>query len=368
MTVPLIDLTEQHQILMPEILLALEGLIKSGRFVLGPAVEHFEQALARYCGSRQTIGVSSGTDALLAALMAIDIKPGDEVITSSFTFFATAGCIARLGAVPVFVDIEPDSYNIDPQLVEAAITPKTKAIMPVHVFGQMAAMTTINDLARKNGLKVIEDAAQAIGAKDEGVTAGASGDIGCFSFYPTKNLSAMGDAGACSCSIPTLIDRLRAIRQHGMTARYVHPIIGGNFRLDAMQAVILDIKLKHLDTWAGARRAHAQRYIRELADLPLGLPREQPGKHHVYNQFTCRVTDGKREDLRHHLATNGIGHEVYYPTPLHLQPCFEYLGHKRGDFVHAETAADEVLSLPVFPEMTPAQQAQVISVVREFFE
>lgn len=368
MTVPLIDLTEQHQILLPEILLAVESLIKSGRFVLGPAVEQFEQHLSKYCGSRQTIGVSSGTDALLAALMAINIQPGDEVITSAFTFFATAGSIARLGAVPVFVDIEPDGYNMDPVLIEAAITPKTKAIMPVHVFGQMTAMKTINDLARKNGIKVIEDAAQAIGAQDQGVAAGASGDIGCFSFYPTKNLSAMGDAGACTCSIPALIDRLRAIRQHGMTQRYLHPIIGGNFRIDAMQAAILDIKLPHLQSWTDARRAHAKKYIEALADLPLGLPREQPGKHHVYNQFTVRVADGKREALRHHLSAKGIGHEVYYPTPLHLQPCFEYLGYKVGDFVHSEMAANEVLSLPVFPEMKEAQQDQVISVVREFYE
>lgn len=367
MTVPLIDLSQQHQQLLPQITQAFEQLVKTGRFILGPAVEQFEQNLARFCKVRQTVGMSSGTDAILAALMAIDIKPGDEVITSPFTFFATAGCIARLGAVPVFVDIEPESFNIDPTKIEAAITPKTKAIMPVHLFGQMAEMKEINTLARKRGLKVIEDAAQAIGAEDEGIEAGATGDIGCFSFYPTKNLSAMGDAGACSSNIPTLVDRLRAIRQHGMTQRYLHPIIGGNFRLDAVQAMILDIKLPHLAGWTDARRRHAQRYLKELTDLPLTLPKELPGKKHVYNQFTIRVAADKREELRHELAAKGIGHEVYYPVPLHMQECFKYLGLKEGNFPQAELAAREVISLPVFPELSASHQQQVIDVLREFF-
>lgn len=367
MTVPLIDLSQQHQQLMPELLQAFEQMVKSGRFILGPAVEHFEQSLAQYCRVRQTVGMSSGTDAILAALMAIDLKPGDEVITSPFTFFATAGCVARLGGVPVFVDIDPVSFNINPNLIEAAITPRTKAIMPVHLYGQMADMKAINTLARKHGLKVIEDACQAIGATDQGIEAGASGDIGCFSFYPTKNLSAMGDAGACSSNSPALLERLRAIRQHGMTQRYHHPMIGGNFRLDAIQASILDIKLRHLNNWIEARRANADRYNRELADLPLTLPREQAEKLHVYNQYTVRVPAHRREEFRHHLSAKGIGHEIYYPTPLHLQPCFEYLGKPEGSFPLSEQAAREVVSLPIFPEMTQTQQSQVIQVVREFF-
>ncbi len=367
MTVPLIDLSQQHQLLLPEMLQAFEQLVKSGRFILGPAVEHFEQSLAGYCKVRQTVGMSSGTDAILAALMAIDLKPGDEVITTPFTFFATAGCIARLGGVPVFVDIEPVSFNIAADQIEAALTPRTKAIMPVHLYGQMADMKAINALARKRGLKVIEDACQAIGAEDQGVESGASGDIGCFSFYPTKNLSALGDAGACSSNSPALLDRLRAIRQHGMTQRYHHPMIGGNFRLDALQAAILDIKLRHLNAWTDARRDNAARYNRELTGLPIQLPQELPGKKHVYNQFTIRVPAERREELRHHLSAKGIGHEVYYPTPLHLQPCFEYLGKKAGSFVESELAASEALSLPVFPEMTEAQQSQVIQVIRDFF-
>jgi len=367
MTVPLIDLSQQHQLLLPEMLQAFEQLVKSGRFILGPAVEHFEQSLAAYCKVRQTVGMSSGTDAILAALMAIDLKPSDEVITTPFTFFATAGCIARLGAVPVFVDIDPASFNIAVDQIEAVITPKTKAIIPVHLYGQMADMKPLNTLARKRGLKVIEDACQSIGAEDQGVEAGASGDIGCFSFYPTKNLAGMGDAGACSSNSPALLDRLRAIRQHGMTQRYHHPIMGGNFRLDAIQAAILDIKLRHLNSWTDARRANAARYQQELAGLPITLPSELPGKKHVYNQFTIRVPASRREELRHHLAARGIGHEVYYPTPLHLQPCFEYLGHKAGSFPQSELAASEALSLPIFPEMTEAQQSQVIQVIRDFF-
>ncbi|MCX5660128.1 MAG: DegT/DnrJ/EryC1/StrS family aminotransferase [Planctomycetota bacterium] len=368
MTVPLLDLSQQHQSLLPELREAFEAMIVSGRFILGPHVEGFERKLADYCHARHAIGMSSGTDAILAALMALNIGPGDEVVTTPFTFFATAGCIARTGARPVFIDIEPTTFNLDPTLLAGALNARTKAIIPIHLFGQTADMGTIMRIARRAGVPVIEDAAQAIGARDGNDVAGAIGDMGCLSFYPSKNLSALGDAGACVTNNPEYNERLRIMRTHGEVSRYHHSYIGGNFRIDAIQASILSIKLPHLEKWTLARRANAKRYHELLEqDLPLVLPVEMPGRYHVYNQYTVRVPGGRRDELRRHLAAHGIGHEVYYPVPLHLQKCFEHLGHQVGDFPQSERAAQEVLSLPIFPELQRSQQDEVIRVIREFY-
>jgi dTDP-4-amino-4,6-dideoxygalactose transaminase len=367
MPVPLLDLSQQHASLLPAFREVFERTIASGRFILGPEVQAFEARLAEYCGTRHALAVSSGTDALLLSLMALDIKAGDEVITTPFTFFATAGCIARAGATPVFVDIDPATFNLDPSKIAAAVTPRTRAIMPVHLFGQMAAMEPIMKLAHARNLRVIEDAAQAIGAKIDGAMSGSVGDVGCLSFYPSKNLAALGDAGACTTNDDQLYERLRMMRVHGEETKYHHTFIGGNFRLDALQASWLAVKLPHLDGWAAKRRANAQRYNRELAGLPLVLPAEAAGAHHVFNQFTICVPGGRRDALRKHLHDRAIGAEIYYPVPLHQQACFAYLGKRAGDFPEAERAAGEVLSLPIFPEMTPAQQGEVIAAVREFF-
>ncbi|MCC7192738.1 MAG: DegT/DnrJ/EryC1/StrS family aminotransferase [Phycisphaeraceae bacterium] len=367
MAVPLLDLSGQHAALLPEFRAVFERAVTSGQFILGPEVQAFEARLAAYCRTRHALAISSGTDALLLALMALDIKAGDEVITSPFTFFATAGCIARVGAVPVFVDIDPATFNIDPTKIAPAITPRTRAIMPVHLFGQVAEMEPIMKIARDRKLAVIEDAAQAIGSMRDGKIAGSIGEVGCLSFYPSKNLAALGDAGACTTNDTRLYERLRALRVHGEETRYHHSFIGGNFRLDALQASWLAVKLPHLDGWAAARRANAQRYQQSLAGLPLGLPTEAAGAHHVFNQFTIRVPGGRRDALKKHLDSRAIGAAIYYPLCLHMQKCFEYLGGRAGDFPIAEQAAAEVLSLPIFPEMTAAQQDEVIAAVREFF-
>lgn len=368
MTVPLLDLSQQHQSLQPELRAAFDAMLTTGRFIMGPQVEGFERKLAEYCHARHAVGLSSGTDALLVAMMALGVGAGDEVITTPFTFFCTAGCIARLGARPIFVDIDPVTFNLDPSLLPAALSARTKAIIPVHLFGQTADMGTIMRLARKAGVPVIEDAAQAIGARDGEDTAGGIGDVGCLSFYPSKNLSALGDAGACVTNNPELYERIRVLRTHGEVSRYHHSFIGGNFRLDALQAAVLSIKLPHLRRWEEGRRANARRYHELLGqDLPLVLPVEMPGRYHVFNQYTIRVPGGRRDELRRHLAAQGIGHEVYYPVPLHLQKCFEHLGHQPGDFPEAERAAQEVLSLPIFPELQPSQQDQVVSAIRGFY-
>lgn len=367
MSVPQLDLRAQHAPLLPAMTEALARIVTTGQAIGGPMLEGFERGLAGYCEAHHAIGVSSGTDALLVALMALGVGPGDEVITSPFTFFATAGCIARVGARPVFVDIQPETFNIDPSKIEAAATPKTKAIIPVHLFGQTADMAPILAQARRRKLAVIEDAAQAIGARENGERAGAIGDVGCLSFYPSKNLSALGDAGACVTNRPDLAELIRMLRVHGEETRYHHTHVGGNFRLDAIQAAILGIKLPHLDAWTDARHELAARYTERLSGLPLDLPAEKPGKHHVFNQYTLRVRDGKREALKRHLAAHGIGHGVYYPVPLHLQACFASLGGKEGDFPEAERAAREVLSLPLFPELTPEQQDEAVNAVREFY-
>ena len=367
MTVPLLDLGRQHDALMPEFQRAFEQLVHSGQFILGPFVDRFEQQLAGYCGVKHAIGVSSGTDALLVALMALGIGPGDEVITSPFTFFATAGTIARVGAKPVFVDINPRTYNMQVESIEGVITRATKAILPVHLYGLSADMGAIMEIARANKLHVIEDAAQAIGARYKDRHVGTIGDVGCYSFYPSKNLAGLGDGGACVTNNDDLAKRIRTLRVHGGEPGEVFHHIGGNFRFDAMQAALLSVKVPHLDKWCDLRRRHADRYARDLEDLPVTTPFEGPDRHHVYNQYTIRVRGKGRDPLRHHLDACGVGNRVYYATPLHLQPCFSYLNQRRGSLPNAEAAADEVLSIPVFPEMTQQEQDRVVDAFRDFF-
>ena len=367
MAVPPIDLKQQHEALIPEILGKFEDIMRSGGFILGPEVLKLEEALCQYLGVKHAIGVSSGTDALIAAMMAMGIGVGDEVITSPFTFFASGGSIARLGAKPVFIDIDPVSFNLDPNLIEAAITQNTKAIMPVQLYGLSADMDAVNAIAKKHNLKVIEDAAQSIGSKYNGKMAGGHGDVGCLSFYPTKNLSAMGDAGACVTNDDELAGRIRQIRLHGQSSTYFHDTIGGNFRIDAMQAAVLNVKLPLLDGYAANRRKSAARYNELLKDLPIVTPAESDKCEHVYNQYTIRVLDGKRDALMAHLKENQIAFGMFYPLPLHLQPCFAYLGGKEGDLIHSEQASKEVMSLPNFPEMSKTQQDEVVTAIREFF-
>lgn len=368
MTVPLLDLVKQNEPLLAEMQSVFEQVVQSGRYVLGEYVESFEQAMAAYCQTKHVVGVSSGTDALLLSLMAMQVGPGDEVITSPFTFFATAGCIARVGAKPIFVDIDPVTFNIDAQLIESAITAKTKAIIPVHLYGQAAGMGPIMQIAQRHGLKVIEDAAQAIGAKDDGNTVGSIGDVGCFSFYPTKNLSTLGDAGACTTNDPGLAQHMKVLRVHGQQDRYHHTYVGGNFRIDALHAAILNVKIQHLPAWTDARRANAQRYNEMLIGLPVITPVQASGKYHVYNQYTIRVLDGRRDALCEHLKGKGIGHEVYYPIPLHHQPCFSGLGLGATEFPQAQQACQEVLSLPVYPELTTEEQDRVVEAIHSFFQ
>lgn len=381
MNVPLLDLTAQYRSLKDELLPELERLFESQQFILGPAVEACEKDLARYCGCAHAVGVSSGTDALLLALMAEGIGPGDEVITTPYTFFATAGCIVRLGAKPVFVDIDPVTCNLLPECVEQAITPRTQAILPVHLYGQMAAMDPLVEMARRRGLAVIEDACQAIGSEDaKGRRAGSVGDYGCFSFFPSKNLGVFGDGGLLTTQDPARAEKLVRLRNHGMHPKYYHATIGGNFRLDALQALVARIKLRHLDAWTAARQSNAARYDRllraaGLADpegremypterFPVVTPRTVPGRH-IFHQYVIRVL--RRDALRAHLQAAGIGCEIYYPVPLHRQECFAYLGYKAGDFPESERAAVETLALPVFPELSDAQAEQVVNSLRQFF-
>lgn len=368
MAVPLIDLHQQHQDLLPELRETFERVVDSGQFILGPFTETFERALASKCGARHAIGVSSGTDALLLAMMALGIGPEDEVITTPFTFVATAGSIARLGARPVFVDIDPTTYNIEVEEIAGAITARTKAIIPVHLFGLPVDMGPLMDLARRENLHVIEDAAQAVGARDGDTAVGAIGDVGCFSFYPTKNLPAMGDAGAVTTNDDALAEKLRMLRVHGADQGYHFPLIGGNFRIDAMHAAMLSVKLERLDGWIERRRELANRYGRKLESVPVSTPFEPEALYHVYNNYTIRVRGGQREALRHHLDASGIGNRVYYPIALHRQPAFAYLGYGPGSLPRAETACEQVLSLPLYPEMTDEQQDEVIGAVREFFK
>ena len=369
MAVPLLDLKAQYQNIKDEIDEAVQRVFTSQGFILGPEVEACEQALAAYCGSPHAIGVSSGSDALLMCLMAEGIGPGDEVITSPYTFFATGGAIWRVGAKPVFVDICPSSYNLCPQKIESAITAATRAIIPVHLYGQLAEMEAIMALARDHELLVIEDAAQAIGAEHQGKRAGSIGDYGCFSFFPSKNLGGAGDGGLITTGNADRAERLRRLRNHGMHPKYYHSDVGGNFRLDAIQAAVVSVKLKHLDTWTEQRQANAVRYraLFASAGLPpdaIALP-EVTVDRHVFNQFVIRAQH--RDALRQHLLNHQVGCEIYYPVPLHLQDCFASLGYTEGAMPESERAARETLALPIFPELTDDQAKEVVQAIATFY-
>lgn len=371
MNVPLLDLSEQNAALRPEIEAALARVLDTNGFILGDEVAALEGELAAYCGVRHAIGCASGSDAILLALMALDIGPGDEVITTPYSFFATVSSITRLGATPVFVDIEADTYNIDISQIEAKLTPRTKAIEPVHLYGQCADMAGINEIAAKHKIPIVEDAAQAIGAEEDGRHAGALGDIGCFSFYPSKNLGGMGDGGFLTTNDARLAAKLRALRVHGAEEKYYHKYVGLNSRLDGFQGAVLRVKLPYLDGWTARRRENAGAYRRLFTDRGLTeqmtLPVERPKAKHIYNQFVIRVP-GRRDQLREHLTANGIGSDIYYPLPLHLQECFAYLGYRTGDLPEAEKAASETLALPIFPELTEEMIACVADSVTLFFE
>jgi dTDP-4-amino-4,6-dideoxygalactose transaminase len=367
-SVPLLDLKAQYATIRTEVREAIDRVCESQHFIMGPEVTALEEEVAAFCGARFAVGMSSGTDALLAALMAIGVGPGHEVITTSYSFFATAGVIARLGARPVFVDIDPETYNLDAKAAAAQVTPRTKAIMPVHLFGRCADMGPILEVAEEYGITVIEDAAQAIGAFDgEGRQAGTVGHMGTFSFFPSKNLGGFGDGGMTVTSDAGLAEALRTVRVHGAKVKYRHQIVGGNFRLDAIQAAVLRVKLKHLPAWTALRRRNADRYralAREVG-LPreLGLPDDTPG--HIYNQFVIRGRD--RDALQASLRTKGIGTEVYYPGPLHVQPCFADLGYVPGSFPEAEAAAEQTLALPIYPELLESQQRYVVEAIQQFY-
>ena len=363
MKVSLLDLQAQYRPLRDEIRKVMDEVCDTQALILGPHVEKFEKHLAEYCGTKHAIGLSSGTDALLCALMAIGIKPGDEVICPTFTFFATAGSIARLGAKPVFVDIEPGSFNIDANLIERAITPRTRAIMPVHLFGQMAKMEAINEIACHHDLLTIEDAAQAIGSSRNGKKACAHGFVGSLSFYPTKNLGAFGDAGAICCNDDKVADTVRKLRVHGSGHTYYHEMIGGMFRLAALQAAVLDVKLKHLDDWHAARRKNAALYNELLRGTKVVTPPIDQGNESIYNQYVVRVAD--RDAVKRKLTDANIGSAIYYPLSLHEQTCFQYLGYKKGDFPESERACREVLALPVYPELPEEHLRYVVKVLKE---
>lgn len=368
MKVPLLDLDAQYRPLRAELLSAITRVCDSQRFIGGAEVEGLEREGATHLRAPYALGVSSGTDALLMALMALDIGPGDEVITSTYSFFATAGAIARVGATPVLVDIDADTFNIHPAGAVAAMTPRTRAIIPVHLFGQPADLAPLLNAARQAGVAVVEDAAQAIGAEYQGRPVGSWGSIACFSFFPSKNLGAFGDAGLVTATDAALARRLRLLRSHGMEPKYYHHVVGGNFRLDALQAAVLRVKLPHLASWTAARQHNAGRYRALFAEAGLSdvvrLPVEAPGRTHIYNQFVIRVPD--RDRLQAHLRQREIGTEVYYPVPLHMQECFAALGYKAGAFPVAEEAAKTSLALPIYPELTERQQACVVEAIRAF--
>jgi dTDP-4-amino-4,6-dideoxygalactose transaminase len=368
MAVPLLDLKAQYRPIRDEVLAALARVCDSQQFILGPEVEALEREMATALEVRHAIAVSSGTDALLLALMALDIGPGDEVVTTPYSFFATAACIARLGARPVFVDIDPATFSLDLSGIAAALSPRTRAILPVHLFGLSADIEPILAVARQADVPVVEDAAQAIGATFKGRPVGGFGALGCFSFYPTKNLGAFGDAGLVTTADATLARTVRLLRTHGEEPKYYHHLRGGNFRMDAVQAAVLRVKAPRLPVWTEARRLNAQRYRRLFADAGLAahvtLPIEPPGRRHVYNQFVIRVRE--RDALKRHLAAAGVGAEIYYPVPLHLQACFRDLGYRAGDFPHAERAADESLAIPMYGELTLEQQQEVVAALASF--
>jgi dTDP-4-amino-4,6-dideoxygalactose transaminase len=393
MNVSLFDLKEQNAALEPQLHEAFLRVLHSGQFILGPEVEKFERALAEFTGAKHALGVSSGTDAILLALMALGIGPGDEVLCPSFTFFATAGCVSRVGATPVFVDSCPVCFNIDVEDAARRITPRTKAVLPVHLYGQAADMDSLLSLARTHKLHVIEDAAQAMGATYRGAQVGTLGDFGTFSFFPTKNLGAFGDAGALVTNDKALYDRAKILRLHGMDPKYYHSHIGGNFRLDALQAALLAVKLPHFGSYTEARRRNAALYTERLAAIPgvkiapaaeggcaasraaklddggarVVAPAGYPHNGHIWNQYTVRVMgEGQRDALRAHLTARGIGSEIYYPLPLHEQACFAHLGYKPADLPVVHRLAGEVMSLPIYPELPREQLEQVCAAVREF--
>jgi len=371
MKVPLLDLTEQNNALRPEIEAALGRVLDTNAFILGGEVKALEDELAAYCGSKYAIGCASGSDAILLALMAVGVGPGDEVITTPYSFFATVSAVTRLGAKPVFVDIDPATYNLDVTQIEDSISDRTKAIQPVHLYGQCSDMAALKEIVSKHGIAVVEDAAQAIGAEEDGNRAGAMSDVGCFSFYPSKNLGGMGDGGFMTTDDDRLARELFALRVHGSEERYYHKWIGLNSRLDGFQGAVLRVKLPHLDRWSDKRKENADRY-RELftnAGLgeQIGLPFERENCRHIYNQFVVRAP-GRRDDLREFLTTAEIGTDIYYPVPLHMQECFEYLGYSEGQFPESERAARESLALPIFPELKIGQQEYVVAKVQEFFE
>ncbi len=368
--VPLLDLKAQYAPIRSDVLQAMTRVCDAQHFILGAEVEALERELEEFLEVPHAVGMSSGTDALLAALMTLGVGANDEVITSPFSFFASAGSIARLGARPVFVDIDPLTYNLDHTLLGSALTTKTKAIVPVHLFGQSAEMRPILDIATQADIPVVEDAAQAIGARYRDQPIGGIGTIGCFSFYPTKNLGAFGDGGLVTTRDAAIGRRLRAIRQHGGEVKYHHETLGGNFRLDALQAAILRVKLPHVRSWTAARQRNADRYEALFAKAGLTgtvvLPSRSTDRTHIYNQFVIRVPE--RDRLRAYLQSHGIGTEVYYPLPLHLQPCFRELGYQAGAFPAAEAAAREVLALPIYGELSESQQAWVVEAIQRFFQ
>ena len=377
MNVPLLDLKAQYKTIRDEIRPVVDEIFESQYFILGPQVQKCEELVAAYCQCPHAVGVSSGSDALIIALMAEDIGPGDEVITTPYTFFATVGAIARVGAAPVFVDIDPVTFNMDMKQVAEAVTPATKAVIPVHLYGQMADMDPLMAIAAKHRLIVIEDAAQAIGAEYKGRRAGSIGDYGCFSFFPSKNLGGAGDGGIVTMRDKAKADRVRMLRNHGMEPKYYHKFVGGNFRLDALQAGVINVKLPHLDSWSEGRQANARTYDRLFSEAglvpgkvrlpahPHADPKKKSDHRHIFNQNVIRVED--RDALRAHLTGRGVGCEIYYPVPLHLQDCFACLGHQKGDFPFSEKAADETLALPIYPELTDEQQACVVNCIKEFY-
>lgn len=370
-SVPLLDVNRGNSLLRDEILASIAEVVDSGRFLHGPQVGELECTVAGLCQTKQAIACASGSDALLLALMALDIQAGDEVILPSFTFFATAAAVARLGANPVFVDIDPKTYNICPEAVGASVTSRTRAIMPVHLFGQCAEMDKICEIAKKHDLPVIEDAAQAIGAEYMGRPAGAWGDIGCLSFYPTKNLGGMGDGGMMVCHDAEMAAKLRLLASHGMQPRYYHKLVGINSRLDSIQAAILNVKIAHLQAYCVARQKNADRYAELFTSAGLAecveLPYHAPQALHVWNQYGIRVPGGMRDALRKHLTEMGIGNEVYYPVPLHQQECFRDLGYTDGCLPQTEKAAKEILHLPIYPDLTESEQDSVVNSISRFY-
>ena len=367
-TMPFLDLKAQYADIRQEVLEAVTRVLDSQHFILGPEVDAFEQEVSALTACRHAIGCASGSDALILALMALEIGSGDEVITTPFTFVATAGSIARVGAKPIFVDIDPETFNLSPKAIEKAITANTRAIMPVHLFGLSAEMNEINEIAATARIPVIEDAAQALGARYEGRAVGSMGVLGCFSFFPSKNLGGAGDGGLVTTNDTTLAERLRLLRVHGALKKYDYELLGMNSRLDALQAAILHVKLRHLNQWAAGRRRNAERYVELFHEFRLESviksPVAPPRSTHVYNQFTIRVRD--RDTLREHLRSRGVPSEIYYPKPLHLQKAFAYLGHKPGDFPESEAAALEVLSLPIYPELSEEKQRAVVAAIADF--